>query len=210
MARGSPAHHPPLAGGTGGGCGVIGGDRVIGNLRGASCVPVPVRHRLVAIRPALIEDLDAICAVHARARATYYSGHLPAEEYSGPVELERQREGTERAIVSREHSVLCAVRDDHVVGFAVLGARFDGDELFQFHIDPEVWRTGVGTALHRACVEVWQEAKLSSVRLGVFAPNARARAFYASQGWEEDSRDDDHVVMRLRLDAAGVSPDPAA
>jgi RimJ/RimL family protein N-acetyltransferase len=189
---------------------VIGDLRVIGNLRAASCVPVPVRNRLVAIRPAVIEDLDAICAVHARARATYYAGHLPAEEYSGPAELERQRTGTARAIESRERSVLCAVRDDHVVGFAVLGARFDGDKLFQFHIDPEVWRTGAGTALHRGCVAVWEEAKLSTVLLEVFAPNARARAFYASQGWEEDGRDEDHVVMRLRLPAAGLSPDPAA
>lgn len=154
------------------------------------------------IRAAVIDDLDAICAVHARARATYYAGHLPSEAYSGPAELERQRAGTERAIRSSELTVLCATRDDRVVGFAVLGARFDGDTLFHFHIDPEVWRTGTGTALHRGCVEVWQAAKLGSVRLEVFAPNARARAFYARQGWEEADRDDDHVVMRLRLQDA--------
>ncbi|SEO26457.1 Protein N-acetyltransferase, RimJ/RimL family [Actinacidiphila rubida] len=147
----------------------------------------------------MIEDLDAISGVHARARATYYAGHLPAEAYSGPEELERQRTGTSWAIASRERSVLCATRDGHIVGFAVVGARFDGDKLFHFHIDPRVWRTGVGTALHRACVEVWQEAKLAAVQLEVFAPNARARAFYATQGWEETSREDDHVVMTLRV-----------
>jgi RimJ/RimL family protein N-acetyltransferase len=157
----------------------------------------------VTIRHAVIEDLDAICGVHARARATYYEGHLPREAYSGPDELERQRTGTQAAITSREHTVLCAVRGDHVVGFAVLGARFDGDELFHFHIDPEVWRTGTGTALHRACVTVWQAAKVSTARLAVFAPNARARAFYVSQGWQEDSRADDHVTMLLRLPAVG-------
>ncbi|WP_329131082.1 GNAT family N-acetyltransferase [Streptomyces sp. NBC_01476] len=153
----------------------------------------------VVIRPALIEDLDAICDVHARARATYYRGHLPPEAYSGPEELERQRVGTQQAITSRERTVLCAVRDDHVVGFAVLGARFDGDKLFHFHIDPEVWRTGTGTALHRACVEVWRAAKLAVASLDVFAPNARARAFYASQGWDEDTREGDNVTMVLRL-----------
>jgi len=155
----------------------------------------------VLIRPAVIEDLDAICDVHARARATYYAGHLPADAYGGPEELERQRAGTARAIASRERTVLCATRDERVVGFAVVGARFDGDKLFHFHIDPEVWRTGAGTALHRECVAVWHAAKLTSVRLEVFAPNARARAFYTSQGWEEDGREDDHVVMRLRLPA---------
>ncbi|WP_433888979.1 N-acetyltransferase family protein [Streptomyces sp. CA-111067] len=154
------------------------------------------------IRHAVIEDLDAICDVHARARATYYEGHLPREAYSGPGELERQRTGTREAITSREHTVLCAVRGDHVVGFAVLGARFDGDKLFHFHIDPEVWRTGTGTALHRACVAVWQAAKLGTARLEVFAPNARARAFYVSQGWQEDGRSEDHVTMLLRVQAA--------
>lgn len=157
------------------------------------------------IRPALMADLDAICDVHARARATYYTGHLPAEVYSGPAELERQRAGTARAIESRDRIVLCATRDGHVVGFAVLGARFDGDKLFHFHIDPQVWRTGTGTALHRACVEAWQAAGLTTVQLEVFAPNARARAFYASQGWTEHSREDDHVVMALAL-RAGSHP----
>ncbi|BBA96982.1 hypothetical protein RVR_2523 [Actinacidiphila reveromycinica] len=151
------------------------------------------------IRHALIEDLDAICGVHARARATYYEGHLPSESYSGPAELERQRAGTARAITSRERVVLCAMRQDHIVGFAVLGARFDGDTLFHFHIDPEVWRTGTGTALHQACVAEWRAAGVALARLEVFAPNARARAFYAKQGWEEDGREDDHVTMRLRI-----------
>jgi RimJ/RimL family protein N-acetyltransferase len=156
----------------------------------------------VTIRPAVIEDLDAICDVHARARATYYEGHLPSEAYSGPEELERQRTGTREAITSRERTVLCAVRGDHLVGFAVLGARYEGDKLFHFHIDPEVWRTGTGTALHRACVAAWQAAKLATARLEVFAPNARARAFYVSQGWEEHTREGDHLTMLLRVPAA--------
>jgi len=153
----------------------------------------------VAIRPAKIEDLDSICAVHARARATYYSGHFPGVTYGGPGELERQRTDTAQAIASREYTVLCATRRDHIVGFAVVGARFDGDRLFHFHIDPEVWRTGTGTALHRACVAVWQSAKLTMAYLEVFASNARARAFYARQGWEEHGRDEDHVTMRLMV-----------
>jgi RimJ/RimL family protein N-acetyltransferase len=153
------------------------------------------------IRHASIEDLDDICGVHARARASYYEGHLPREAYSGPAELERQRAGTAEAIVSRERTVLCATRQDHIVGFAVLGARYDGDKLFHFHIDPEVWRTGTGTALLQACVAEWRAAGVATARLEVFAPNARARAFYASQGWEEDGREDDHVTMSLRIPA---------
>ncbi len=153
----------------------------------------------VMIRPAVIEDLDAICGVHARARATYYGGLFPNAVYNGPGELERQRADTAQAIGSREYTVLCATRQDHIVGFAVVGARFDGDRLVHFHIDPEVWRTGTGTALHHACVAVWQSAKLSTAQLEVFAPNARARAFYTRLGWEEHGRDADQVTMRLRV-----------
>jgi len=164
----------------------------------------------LTIRPAVIGDLDAICDVHARSRATSYAGFLPTAEISGPVELERLREGIARAIASREFSIVCATRQDHVVGFAVLGARHEDDQLFHFHIDPEVWRTGTGSALHRACVEVWQAAKLTAVRLSVFAPNARARAFYASQGWVEDGREDDHVTMRLRVPQRQPVAEPAS
>ncbi|SFE98635.1 Protein N-acetyltransferase, RimJ/RimL family [Actinacidiphila alni] len=158
------------------------------------------------VRPATPEDLSALSDIHARARASYYAGHIPAEEYSGPAELERQREATARAIASDEHTVLCAVRDDHVVGFAVLAARHDEDKLFHFHIDPSVWRTGAGTALHHACVDVWRTAGLTRARLEVFAPNARARAFYADQGWQEDGRVDDHVRMVLRVPTDIRSP----
>jgi ribosomal protein S18 acetylase RimI-like enzyme len=153
----------------------------------------------VVVRSAVIEDLDAICDVHARARATY--GQLPNEAYSGPDELERLRSGTRLAITERRHTVLCAISGDHVVGFAVLGARFDGDELVDFHIDPEVWRTGTGVALHRACVTVWQAAELATARLEVFAHNARARAFYASQGWREHTREGDQVTMLLDVES---------
>ncbi|MFF6956226.1 MULTISPECIES: GNAT family N-acetyltransferase [unclassified Streptomyces] len=163
----------------------------------------------IRVRPATPEDLSAISDIHARARASYYAGHLPAEEYSGPAELERQRVGTARAISSDDRTVLCAVRDDRVVGFAVLAARHDEDTLFHFHIDPSVWRTGTGTALHRACVAVWQAAGLTTARLEVFAPNARARAFYTHQGWQEDGRTGDHVRMRLTVPTPAPTPQPA-
>lgn len=153
----------------------------------------------VMVRPAIAEDLDAIADIHARARATYYEGHLPPEDYSGAEELQRQRAGVEKAIASDERVVLCAVRDGRVAGFAVLAARHDEDKLFHFHVDPDLWRTGVGSALHRACVSAWQDGALTLARLEVFGPNARARAFYAKQGWTEDSHEDDHVTMVLRI-----------
>lgn len=156
------------------------------------------------IRTAVAAGLPAICDVHSRARATYYAGHLRAEAYAGPAELARQRDGLARAVDSPERVVLCAVRERRIAGFAALGARFDGDTLVQFHVDPRLWRSGTGTELHRGCVEVWQSGGLRTARLEVFGPNPRARAFYARQGWTEESVEGDHVVMRLAV--AGQAP----
>ncbi|MEU3460038.1 GNAT family N-acetyltransferase [Streptomyces sp. NPDC006733] len=156
----------------------------------------------VTVRDAHPDDLDDIADVHRRARATYYAGHLPEEEYNGPDELARCRAGTGRAIGSADRRVLCAVREDRIVAFAVLGFRPGEEKLFQFHVDPDHWRAGLGSVLHAACVTAWQEAAVTAARLDVFEPNRRARAFYARQGWVEDGRADDHVTMLLRVPGA--------
>ncbi|MDF9812780.1 GNAT family N-acetyltransferase [Streptomyces sp. SPB162] len=156
----------------------------------------------VTIRDAHPDDLDDIADVHRRARATYYAGHLPEEEYDGPDELGRCRAGTERAIGAADRRVLCALREGRIVAFAVLGFRPGDEKLYQFHVDPDLWRAGLGSALHGACVTAWQDAALETVRLDVFAPNRRARAFYARQGWVADGHADDHVTMALRVPTA--------
>ncbi len=149
----------------------------------------------LTIRSAVPADLDAIAGLHARARATYYAGHLPEEGYGGSAELDRQRAGVERAIASDAYIVLCAVDGrGGLVGFAVLSE----DKLLHFHVDPGIWRTGVGSRLHAACLPYWS----ADVRLEVFAPNLRARAFYARQGWIDAGVSGDHVVMKLA--GAGV------
>lgn len=71
--------------------------------------------------------------------------------------------------------------------------------LYHFHVDPDRWRAGIGTALHAACVEAWRNAPVTVARLEVFEPNQRARAFYARQGRREDGRAGDHIMMVLPL-----------
>ncbi|MGT2527755.1 hypothetical protein ACU4GG_11750 [Streptomyces nojiriensis] len=62
------------------------------------------------IRTAQSADLDAIAALHARARATYYQGHIPEQAYAGEAELTRTREAWSRAVArpATEGRVLCA------------------------------------------------------------------------------------------------------
>jgi RimJ/RimL family protein N-acetyltransferase len=106
------------------------------------------------IRTATLADLDAIAALHAEARATYYRGHIPDEAFDGPAERARSRAGWERAI--GQGRVLCAERDGVVAGTAAFGEVDGVMTLSQLHVAPARWRAGVGTELHAACVEAWR------------------------------------------------------
>ncbi|MYS35489.1 RimJ/RimL family protein N-acetyltransferase [Streptomyces sp. KhCrAH-43] len=156
------------------------------------------------IRTATQGDLDAIAALHTEARATYYRGHLPEEEYAGEAEVARSREGWARAVDREDATVLCAEADEDgaLAGVAAYSVRDGVMTLTQFHVSPARWREGVGSALHHACVADWERRGVTAVRLEVFEPNERARAFYSVRGWVPDPdtpRHGDHLVLRLAL-----------
>lgn len=156
------------------------------------------------IRTATPADLDAIVALHTEARATYYRGHLPAEEYEGAEEVARSRNGWAGAVDRPGATVLCAERDGVLAGVAAFAERDGTMHLSQLHVAPGRWRTGVGTALHTVCVDAWRSAGVRTARLEVFAPNTRAQAFYARHGWAADPdlpRGGTHLVLRLDLSA---------
>ncbi|MEV7547323.1 GNAT family N-acetyltransferase [Streptomyces sp. NPDC089915] len=140
------------------------------------------------IRTALLEDLDAIAALHARARATYYRGRLPEQAYAGEAETARSREGWSRAVNRSESEgrVFCAERDGRITGVAAFLTADGETTLTQLHVDPEHWRRGTGAALHAACLAAWRRAGVGRVRLEVYEHNLRAQAFYASHGWRPD------------------------
>ncbi|MET7715683.1 GNAT family N-acetyltransferase [Streptomyces sp. NPDC005407] len=152
------------------------------------------------IRIATPDELDAIAALQAEARASYYRGHIPDEAFDSPAEHARTRAGWVTAI--ERGAVLCAVRDGVVAGVAV-SREVDGVmTLTQLHVAPKRWRDGIGTALHAACVEAWQRAGVDTARLEVFEHNTRAQAFYARQGWlpdPDEPRSGDHLVLRLTV-----------
>ncbi|MFG2331388.1 GNAT family N-acetyltransferase [Streptomyces sp. NPDC048604] len=152
------------------------------------------------IRTAVAEDLDAIAALHREARATYYRDRLPEDAYDGPEELARTRAAWAAAVA--EGRVLCAERDGVLAGVASSGERDGVMHLGQLHVDPAQWRRGVGSELHRACVDTWRARGVTAVRLDVYEHNTRAQAFYAAHGWEPDPdvpRSSSHLVLRLTL-----------
>ncbi|OKI08241.1 GNAT family N-acetyltransferase [Streptomyces sp. CB02923] len=143
------------------------------------------------VRDATTADVGAIADLHQRARVMYYRGRVPDAQLDDPADRDRWRDGWQRSLARMDATVLCAERADAVVGVAFYrredGAPEDTVTLFQLHVDPDNWRDGIGTALHRACVAGWQEAGVTTARLEVYWHNQRARAFYTRHGWQPDA-----------------------
>ncbi|MFJ1810783.1 MULTISPECIES: GNAT family N-acetyltransferase [unclassified Streptomyces] len=138
-------------------------------------------HRV--IRTALPAEAEKVAELHARARATYYPDGIPQDGTDWPAVW--------RAAIERpDGQVLCVVDRGGIVGLASFrtpeGAPAHTVKLFQFHVDPDHWRAGIGTALHTACVEHWRADGRRTAVLDVHVDNWRAQAFYAGQGWHPD------------------------
>ncbi|MEU7759648.1 MULTISPECIES: GNAT family N-acetyltransferase [Micromonospora] len=59
-------------------------------------------------------------------------------------------------------------------------------QLYQIHVDPEMWGRGVGSALHALFVRHLADEGLVLGVLEVWKRNTRARAFYTRHGWRPD------------------------
>ncbi|WP_460064240.1 N-acetyltransferase family protein [Streptomyces sp. YKOK-I1] len=164
--------------------------------------PTPGR----VIRTAVPAEAEAVTALHARARATYYPDGVPED---GTDWL-----GAWRTALGRpDGQVLCVVERGRIVALASFrvpeGADADTVKLFQFHVDPGHWRAGIGTALHTACVEQWRADGRRTAVLDVHVDNRRAQAFYARQGWVPDpenppAEDDHHLYLRFPVNGGAA------
>jgi ribosomal protein S18 acetylase RimI-like enzyme len=153
------------------------------------------------IRTALPAEAEIIAELHVRARSTYYPDGIPQDDFDW---TEAWRGSIERP----DGHVLCAVEQGRIVGIASFrnpdGAPADTVKLFQFHVDPDRWRSGIGTAMHTACVEEWRADGKRTAVLDVHVDNRRAQAFYDRQGWVPDpenppAEDDHHLFLRFSV-----------
>jgi ribosomal protein S18 acetylase RimI-like enzyme len=158
-----------------------------------------VSHVRRVIRTALPAEAPAVAELHARARATYYPEGVPDD---GTDWLAVWRSAIERA----DGHVLCVIEDGRIAGIASFrtaeSAPVDTVKLFQFHVDPDHWRSGIGTDLHAACVEQWRADGKRTATLDVHVDNKRAQAFYARRGWTPDPENppidgDHHLYLRF-------------
>ncbi|MFE3653693.1 MULTISPECIES: GNAT family N-acetyltransferase [unclassified Streptomyces] len=190
--------------------------------------PAAPPHPTPQVRPATPADLEPIAALHTAARAAYLRGRMPDAPFDAPAEHARWRDAWHRLLHHDEAPTLCAVRHSTVVGAASYlphapTARGDGHRaapadtvtLHQLHVDPAHWGTGVGRALHAACLHAWRAAGCSRAVLDVLWHNHRARTFYSRLGWcpDPDRRpapDATHLALTLSLTPPEDPPAPAA
>ncbi|MGV9561763.1 N-acetyltransferase family protein [Streptomyces sp. NPDC003480] len=153
------------------------------------------------IRTALPADTQAVAALHARARATYYPDGLPQDGIDWPA-------AWLSAIQRTDGRVLVAVEQGRMVAIASFrvpeGSPADTVKLFQFHVDPGHWRRGIGSELHAGCVEEWRADGRRTAVLDVRVDNRRAQAFYARHGWLPDpehpaGEGDHHLFLRYAV-----------
>jgi GNAT superfamily N-acetyltransferase/chorismate mutase len=122
----------------------------------------------LTVRPATVEDLEAIAAVHVRAREAAVPqmppGVHPPEEvraWVGGWDLER-------------HEVWVAESAGEVVGYVRLTAAW----LDDLYVDPDHQGAGVGSTL----LEVARSVRPDGFCLWVFESNTPAREFYTRRG----------------------------
>ncbi|MFD5158979.1 GNAT family N-acetyltransferase [Streptomyces hawaiiensis] len=152
------------------------------------------------IRTVLPAEVSDVVALHARARATYYPGGVPQDGTDWTASWRT-------ALGRPDGRVLCVVEAGRIIGLASFrtpeGGPADTVKLFQFHVDPDHWRAGVGTALHAACVEEWQADGRRTAVLEVHVDNRRAQGFYRRQGWVPEPAGPGHHHLRMRFALAG-------
>ncbi|MEV5103347.1 GNAT family N-acetyltransferase [Streptomyces massasporeus] len=152
------------------------------------------------IRTVLPAEVADVVALHARARATYYPDGVPQDGTDWSASWRT-------ALTRPDGRVLCVVEAGRIVGLASFhtpeDAAADTVKLFQFHVDPDHWRTGVGTALHAACVEEWRADGRRTAVLDVHVDNRRAQGFYRRQGWIPEPVGPGAHHLRMGLALAG-------
>ena len=138
---------------------------------------------------------DALC-LHALATQVFLDTYAP-QGIRAPVAREAQQELSVAAFLERLAApsvrVLLAEREGFLVGFAgvTLGAthalvgKGPAAELSRLYVQSPFTRGGIGSLLLRRVEALASAAGASTLWLTAWVGNARALAFYASQGYEE-------------------------
>lgn len=145
------------------------------------------------IRPATIDDLEAMVAIKHDAGVAAWGHILPpavVEELPFP-----DRWGAAIEALDARVRVLIVEVEGEAVGFALTRPSGDPDagattgELDGFYVHPETWGRGAGRALLDAAVQALAAGGFLDATLWTAAENRRPRRIYETAGWRTDGMD---------------------
>jgi ribosomal protein S18 acetylase RimI-like enzyme len=146
----------------------------------------------VTIRRAQTSDAPAMAELYIAAAREGWSHIYPADALA-QLRAPEARMVEEIEDTSARRSVLVAVLDSEVVGFAVTRPSHDEDEssesigeLDTFYSHPRVWGRGVGRALMREALAALRASGFTEATLWTAEENHRPRAVYEAAGWRTD------------------------
>lgn len=170
------------------------------------------------VRPAIIDDAEAIPRVHIASWQVAYRGQIPDAYLNGlanemPRRIEFWRSALQRA-PEQGRRLFVAERDGFVVGFLSCGPSEDPDrdsetgEIYAIYLHPSAWGTGTGRALFERGEETLQELGFTKATLWVLDTNARGRGFYEAMGWHADGAKKDEERGTFTLHEVRYRRDP--
>jgi GNAT superfamily N-acetyltransferase len=144
----------------------------------------------MTVRKATASDAREVAKLHVRAWQAAYRGLVPDELVEGPSVTDRERDWQTvlRAPADRALTLVAVDGEGRLQGFCTVATPGDhaSAEIALTYVEPQSWRTGIGSALLEAALSELRERGRRDVTLWVFARNDRARAFYAKFGFEPD------------------------
>jgi ribosomal protein S18 acetylase RimI-like enzyme len=141
---------------------------------------------LMGIRTGTARDHSALVELQRRTSLLAYAPMFPPDQF--PFPLEATRVHWRNILASDEEDVFVVEEaSGRIVGAVAVK---NGAELHSLFVDPERWRTGIGSALLSAAVRHMRERGQSWARLWVMRENKGARLFYERHGWSPDGRQD--------------------
>jgi GNAT superfamily N-acetyltransferase len=151
------------------------------------------------VRPAVVDDADAIARVHARSWQAAYRGFMPDELLDSIDVAVRARQERERLgqLPPRVAVFVAIDPTGRTVGFAQVGDYEGSDgagQVYAIYVDPEHWGTGAGRALMAAALDFLTADGPRPVRLWALDGNERARRFYERCGFIADGATGSHLV----------------
>lgn len=147
----------------------------------------------ILVRPASLDDAQAVAEINVVGWQTAYDGLMPREFLLGLDGREKARRFERAFKQANPNTSLVAEQGKRVVGFCTYGPSRDADalpgsagELIAIYVHPRHLRRGIGETLLTRVIEDMQARAWSDLTLWVLRENYPARAFYEKTGFEYD------------------------